>query len=55
MGDYMCMHCDKANYEKWKYDVFKCDKPCREAKQKKRDFENFINSIPSTKEMLGIR
>ena len=43
--DKPCKHCNKANEEKYKYDLLKCDKACNKAKQWKKCEEDLIAII----------
>ncbi len=40
-----CEHCDKANHKKYKYDYFKCEKPCNNAKQCKKNDEALLKVL----------
>lgn len=40
-----CEHCDKANHKKYKYDYFKCEKPCNNAKQCKKNDEALLKAL----------
>lgn len=43
--DHPCKECDKANNKKYKYELFKCEKPCRLAKDWKRCNEDLIDIL----------
>ena len=40
-----CDNCDKADNKKYKYDYFKCKKPCNNAKQCKKNDEALLKVL----------
>lgn len=52
--DHPCKECDKANNRKYKYELFKCEKPCRLAKAWKRCNEDLIDILSGKKSIESL-
>ena len=40
-----CENCNQADHKKYKYDYFKCEKPCNNAKQCKKNDELLMHVL----------